>query len=175
MSKLKFLLIDANVVIQLWELGIWDEFIKRCDVILSEIVALQEVQFCVRNDEQVQIDLQPYIDRGEVTCVGMTASQMQAFTTKFSDEYIGKLDPGEAESLCYLDQCSDPCLICSSDGIVYRVLGTFNLGEQGLSLEEILGRIGMTQPLASQYTKQFRERFTKQGSVERIQDRSLRR
>ena len=53
------------------------------------------------------------------------------------------------------------CLICSGDAIVYRVLGATGRSDQGISLQEILDRIGQTKSLAWQYTKEFREQKTK--------------
>ena len=39
MKKFQFLLLDAGPIIKLFELGIWDDFIKRCDVTISQTVA----------------------------------------------------------------------------------------------------------------------------------------
>ena len=35
MKKFKFLLLDAGPIIKLFELGIWDEFISRCDITVT--------------------------------------------------------------------------------------------------------------------------------------------
>ena len=60
-------------------------------------------------------------------------------------------------------------LISSADKIVYRVLGNMNRGHQGISLEEILNRIGLTiSQLPPQYRREFRERWTQVGLEERL-------
>lgn len=41
MKKFSFLLLDTGPIIKLFELGIWDDFIKRCDVTISRTVAEQ--------------------------------------------------------------------------------------------------------------------------------------
>ncbi len=45
MPKFSLLVLDAGVVIKLFELRLWDQVVKQCDVHLSKVVAEQEVQF----------------------------------------------------------------------------------------------------------------------------------
>lgn len=45
MSRLKLLILDACVVIQLHEFGRWQQVVEQCDIHLSEIVARREVKF----------------------------------------------------------------------------------------------------------------------------------
>ena len=70
--------------------------------------------------------------------------RLQAFRSHFDDSYLGVLDDGEAESLAYLFDAKSDFLISSADKIVYRVLGNMHREDQGISLEEILNKIGMT-------------------------------
>jgi hypothetical protein len=66
-------------------------------------------------------------------------------------------------------------LISSSDAIVFRVLGNLNEEERGISLEEILIKLGRaTRGLKRQFTKAFREQYTAKGATERIYGRGLR-
>jgi hypothetical protein len=44
MKKFKLLLLDANVVIQAFKLGLWAKLIERCDVWLAATV-VQEAAF----------------------------------------------------------------------------------------------------------------------------------
>ena len=64
MKKLRFLLLDAGVVFQLFELGLWDQIIDRCDIILSRIVAEKEVKYFHGEEADEQIDLTPYVVAG---------------------------------------------------------------------------------------------------------------
>ena len=61
--------------------------------------------------------------------------------------------------------------LCSADGIVFKVLANVRRGEQGISLEEILDRVGMSRRLNRQYTREFRTEKTKQGGIDSIQNR----
>jgi hypothetical protein len=161
MTKSRLVLLDANIVIHLFELEVWDQIIKRFDVVLAQTVVDESDHY--RDDEfAIEIDLQPYIDSGRVTVRELKPSQVEAYCNRFDASYIEKLDPGEAESLCLLED--DPgSLICSADKIVWRVLGNLGMGERGISLEEMLGRAGLTRSLRRQFTKVCREEWTKRG------------
>jgi hypothetical protein len=64
--------------------------------------------------------------------------------------------------------------LCSSDGAVFAVLGLLGRAEQGISLEEVFAQIGFSQSgLEWQYTKKFREKYTRMGKINSIQDKGL--
>lgn len=167
MSRLKLLILDACVVIQLHEMGRWDDILRRCDIHLSEIVARQEVRFDDANG--VRIDLTSALDDGSITTFSVTEEDIEAFRNRFDADYLGVLDDGEAESLAYLFASKDDYLISSADRIVFRVLGNLHRSEQGISLQEILNRLGSTaSQLPQQYSKAFREQWSETGFQERM-------
>jgi len=58
--------------------------------------------------------------------------------------------------------------------VVSRVLGNMHRGDQGISLEEILSKIGLTaSQLPPQYRREFRERWTQVGFDERLKELGL--
>jgi hypothetical protein len=63
--------------------------------------------------------------------------------------------------------------VCSADHAVFRVLGMFAKVKQGISLEEVLQKIGLSRKLEWKYTKKFREKYTSMGQVDSIQDQGL--
>jgi hypothetical protein len=166
------LILDACVVIQLHELGRWQQVVDQCDIHLSEIVARHEVRFDDANG--TRINLMSAIQSNAITLFSVNASKIHAFRTRFDDSYLGVLDDGEAESLAYLFDAKNDFLIASADKIVYRILGNMHRGDQGISLEEILNKIGLTaSQLPSQYRREFRERWTQVGFDERLQGLGL--
>ena len=168
-KKFSLLLLDANVVIRLFELGIWDRILDACDVHLTRIVAEKEADFFVDGSEvRRPIDLGPSEQDGRITVHEIPASKVAEFRSRFTDPILDRLDDGETESLALLVESDKRFLICSSDAIVFRVLGALCIGEQGLSLEEILQRIGLNRKLKWQFSKAFRLRFTNQGFDEGI-------
>ena len=64
--------------------------------------------------------------------------------------------------------------MCAADHIVFKILGFFRKAEQGISLEEVLDKIGLSQKLrVKQYTKKFREECTRTGQIESIQNMDI--
>ncbi|MCD4825790.1 MAG: hypothetical protein K8S55_14450 [Phycisphaerae bacterium] len=174
MKKFQLLLLDANIVIELFRLGIWEKVIDSCDIHLARSVAEDEAHFYLDEYGQRQdFDLKPYADNGRITIFDVVISELNGFCSQFDLAYMEKLDPGEAESLAYLVNSKEKYLICSADRIVYRVLGNLNREEQGISLEEILQKIGLGRSLSRQFSKACRENWTKQGAQEGIQGRGL--
>ena len=166
MKKFRLLLLDANVVIEISRQGLWDQVIARCDIHLAQTV-LDESQFY--DDDQGErhyIDLTSYITAKSIAVFDLTPSQMNGFRAQFDPVYFEKLDPGETESLAYLLDQSDKCMICSADKIVYRVLGGLDRPDQGISLDEVLSQIGLGRRLGREFTRAYKEEWTQKGFQE---------
>jgi len=171
MPKSRLVLLDANVVIGLFELKLWDTLIARYDVVIAE-TCVSEAFFYEDGEQQIDIDLAAYIADKRITTVTVDLGALQTFANRFEPNYLEKLDPGELESLAHLlatENPAAPCQICSGDRIVYRVLGNLGKGELGVSLEELLAAIGRTVKVGRMFTKAFREEATDQGFKERMQ------
>ncbi len=175
MKKSRLLLFDANVVILLFKLGIWEQVIARCDVLLSRTVAQIEADYYETDEgERRDIDLATYVKAGQIRLVDISPSDLAAFRGGFDAEYFERLDAGETESLVYLLNSLEQCLVCSSDKIVYRVLGNLRRSGQGVSLEEVLASIGLGRSLPHQFGKAYREKWSSRGFQESMWDRGSR-
>ena len=170
MPKSRLVLLDANVVIGLFELNLWDALVARYEVLIAD-TCVGEALWYEDGEHRIDIDLAPYIADNRITTVSADLSAVQAFSKRFEPNYLEKLDPGELESLTHLlatENPAAPCQICSGDRIVYRVLGNLGKSELGTSLEELLSAIGRTVKLGRMFTKAFREEATDQGFKERM-------
>ena len=177
MPKFSLLVLDAGVVIKLFELGLWSQVLDQCDVHLSTVVAEQEALFHSPTDiEQhgVPIDLSGDIAGKRINVFECDLPKVVSFQERFDANYRPELDPGELESLAWLFSHQEDCLICSGDAIVYRVLGVTGRSDQGISLQEILDKIGLSKPVTWPYTKDFREQKSREGSIDQLQNRGLR-
>lgn len=171
MTRLRLVLLDANVVIHIFGLGIWEQITQRCNVLLAQTV-IDEVEFYDTDSGRQYIDWRPWVSAGAVKVAALPARETRDYCDQFGCEYYEKLDPGEAESLALLDREAD-ARICSADKIVWRVLGNLNQGDRGISLEEILTQIGFGRSLPERFSKAFREKWTKIGGQERIMGRGM--
>lgn len=175
MKKLRFLMLDACVVIKLFELGLWRQLCDRSEIILADTVVSQEAQFYLdEQGDRQEIDLSQDIRDQRVSVVSVDVDTLRQFLDRFDPVYAERLDPGEKESLAYLFSSNDPCVICSSDAIVFRILAWTNRQDQGLSLEEVLGAVGLGRALPEEYTKPARRRWTQQGQQDMIRGIGMR-
>ncbi len=55
-----------------------------------------------------------------------------------------------------------------ADAVVFKVLGRLGLREQGISLEEILKKVGLRKQLHRKYSKEFRIGYTKKGERDSV-------
>ncbi len=175
-KKFRLLLLDANVVIELFRQSIWDQVIDRCDVYLSRTVAEIEAHFYETEDgERHDFDLLPYGTDGRVAVFDVMPSEAVSFRNQFDLSYVEKLDAGETESLAYLLGIAENALICSADKIVYRILGNLRISDRGVSLEEVLGEVGLGRALQYQFTRAYREKWTRRGFGEGMRGIGLER
>ncbi len=177
MPKPKLLLLDANIIILAHELGVWGQLVEKCSITITKTVYEEALFWDDADGERHDITLGPGIENGKINCLEVEMPVLETFLSKFGALYLDKLDPGEADSLALLTSSSDVWTICSADAIVFRVLGCLNLGDQGLSFEEVLRQVGLSVSLDEDcfhYTKDFRLKFTRRGQQEGIMGMGLR-
>jgi hypothetical protein len=168
-KKFRLLLLDANVVIKLFEMGLWDRLLEQCEVCLSRTIAMTEAHFYEDEDGQRHdFDLASYEASGAIIVFDVSLAQDAELRKHFSPAYLERFDPGEREALARLVTSPEPYMICSADSIVFKVLGFLNRAEQGLSLEEILQQTGFGRSMPWQFSKAFREKYTLEGFRDRL-------
>jgi hypothetical protein len=120
MPKLKLLILDANVVIFLFENGLWQQVLARCEIHLSRIVAEDEVRYYHGREADKLIDLSDDVTQGRVHLFDLAPSDLKQFVDQFDPLYLDRLDPGESESLAFLVLAKEEYFISSGDAIVYK-------------------------------------------------------
>jgi len=172
MKKFQFLLLDAGPIIKMFSLGIWDNFIKHCDVTISRIIA--EDQALYTEDGTKQINLKPYEEQKLIKILDVDICTVKKFEDMFDPSYKPEIHDGEKETLAFLYQSSQEWIACSSDHVVFKILGRLGKADQGISLQEILQNIGLCpSQLEFWYTKEFCEKWTHKGQEDFIQNKGL--
>ena len=172
MKKFKFLLLDAGPIIKLFQSGLWDIFIEKCDITITRTVATQ-AKYASRDFEDICINLDPYEEQSLIKIIDVGLLAVKQFYEKFDSLHRAGIHDGERETLAFLFNNSENWRLCAADQAVFKVLGVLGKGNQGISLEEVLKEIGHQQNLEWQYTKKFREKYTKMGQADSIQNRGL--
>jgi len=168
MKKFQFLLLDTGPIIKLFELGIWEDFIRRCDVTVSQTVA-DQAKWASQEFEDIRIDLELYKNQELINVFDVDISLAKSFHNRFNKVYKTEIHSGEKETLAFLCNSSENWLVCAADKAVFRVLGLLNKTDQGISLEEVLNKIGLSRNIERKYTKKFREKWTHKGQEDFIQ------
>ena len=173
MKKFQFLLLDTGPIIKLFELGIWEDFIRRCDVTVSQTVA-DQAKWASQEFEDIRINLDPYKNQELINIFDVDISLAKSFHNRFNEVYKAEIHSGEKETLAFLCNSSENWLVCAADKAVFRVLGLLGKAKQGISLEEVLKEIGLSQSnLEWRYTKKFREKWSSKGQIDFIQGQGL--
>ena len=81
MSKLKLLILDANVVIFLHDRGIWSKLIAQCEVSLPGTVIDESAFFDDDNGDRHYIDLSDDISNGRVDVFDVPLTDLQKIPT----------------------------------------------------------------------------------------------
>jgi hypothetical protein len=180
-KRFPFLLLDAGPIIKLFELHLWDEFIARCEVTVSRIIAEEQVQYT--EDGKSHIDLRPYKEKSLINVLDIEPSTVKEFVDRLDSLYKAEIHDGEKETLAYFNRSPEKWLVCSADHVVYKVLGLLGKGDRGISLEEILTKSGLQPPINWneitskdrdwKYTKKFRDGHTQKGQRDFIQGQGL--
>lgn len=166
--KFQFLLLDAGPIIKLFELGIWDEFIKRCDVTISRTVTEQPIFYGEADaKEYIDFGLKSYEETGRIRIIDMQPSVVSDLIKPLRGHY--DIHAGEDETLSFLLNSAEDWKVCAADKAVFRVLGYLCRAEQGISLEEVLSKIGLGRASEWKFSKRFREKYTKLGEIDAIQ------
>lgn len=176
MKRFQFLLLDAGPIIKLFELGLWGRFIELCDVVIARTV-IEEAIYTGQCDCLNYIDF-PFEEADEqrrIKIIDMSLSAIQSFLRASPIGVKYTIDPGEAETLAFLSTSSENFILCTADGAVFSALGFLNKGESGISLEELLQKSGLltSHKLEWRFSKKFREKYTRIGQVDSLQDRDL--
>ena len=73
MQKFRLLLLDANIVIELHKLGLWEEVVKKYSVTLTSTVACYEAKYWEDEEKrQHPFDLAQDIEKGKIACKEIT-------------------------------------------------------------------------------------------------------
>lgn len=174
MKKFQFLLLDAGPVLKLFELGIWGKFIEKCEVTITRTVVQQECLYYEEDGVRYNINFpfEQATQQGHIKIVDVNPSEAKQAIDKLNHLNYD-IHSGEKETIAFFLKSSEDFRICAADGAVFRFLGYIGKGEKGISLEEVLNKTGLGGQLEWRFTKKFRDKFTKIGQADKIQNTKL--
>lgn len=151
-------LLDANVIIEAYRVGVWQPLIERVEVVVPSIVAFDEALFYSKREGGIPeaIRLRRLIELGKIKLVSATVDQLKSVRTIFDRVFVEGLHDGEVEALAVLQSNSvGNAFFCTGDAIAIQALAMMRHSESGISIDSLLKENGLQKPLSIQFSEQF--------------------
>ena len=159
------LLLDADIIIHLFEQGYWNAVISRYKVYVASIVLREVKYYCDAQGKKITIDLFDYVNRGQIKEVEATPEEQAILLDRLREDNLDSLDAGELEciAILFIDRIPD-IQFCVKDTLAIRALVALDLHEKALSLEEILRNAGVLRR---------KDRIAREFSKKKLSDLTL--
>jgi len=132
----KLLLLDADVVIDLHTLGVFDRISRGFEIHITKTV-LGEAQYFRRRGTKTRIHI------GDCVTVieDVALSHLRTVQSETKEARLG-IDPGEMESIACLIQEEEDLVFCTCDQAAIKLLAFMNLEGKSISVEKALRSTG---------------------------------
>lgn len=163
----KLLLLDADVLIDLHSLGLFQRICKSYHVHLTRKV-LEEVPFYKKQGAKYKIDIS-----ADVTIIEIGIESLGKVQNEAKEARLG-IDPGESASIAYIDETDKEITFCTCDKAALKLISYMNLEERSISVENALRNAGYREKnlYPRHLEKSFKE-CIKEGKALRIQFKKL--
>jgi len=160
------LILDAGPIIGLHELGAWETFVERYEVVVPQLVLDDEALFHSKDANtglSQPTDLAGDVRAGRVLVGSAGLTAFSRVATTFTDAI--ELHDGELEALALLtqDETYDEHVFCSADGAAIEGACMLGLTDRCLSLEELLGMAGLGRAVSWRFSKKFTDLHKREG------------
>lgn len=164
----KLLLLDADVIIDLHTLGLFDRINKSFEVYITKTV-LDEALYFKSGGAKIKINI-----RNRVTVIENVALEhLEMVRSEAKQARLG-IDPGETEAVACLMQEGKNLIFCTCDQAAIKLLAFMNLEERSLSFEKALRSTGYQKK--NLYPRHWEKTFAEcvlSGKALRIQFKKL--
>lgn len=169
MAKSALVLLDADVVIEIFRLGIWDHLVNKTSIYIAATVAEEsDHYFDPVTQQKHSIDLMAEAEAGRITILDGNIDEIKK-VDKTCREHLIDLDAGELESIAVT--IDGHYRFCTADKAAVLAMAVLDLREQSISLEELLRRHGVTSRVRmnNHYSGATMAQWLKEGGVLRVQ------
>lgn len=169
---MKLWLLDADVIIKLLELDVFDRLADQHEVHVASTV-IDEVKYFRRDGRKVQVDFRStYVDSGRAVEDSATVEQMQEVVGRLPVLKQQVIHAGELESLSVLVNREDLTL-CTFDAAAIRTLPFLDASDRSVSAERLLQSSGLKlspgHKLDPRLTEEYFRNNLEHGQLEFIQ------
>jgi hypothetical protein len=172
------LLLDANVIIKLHELKIWDKFISVNKVhVPSSIVrdrrGINEPgeAHCafLEKGERIDYDLRSDVAKGKIIEVHCDPFEIKIVQDKLDSLNGFNIQIGELEAIAYLVKGEKPDIkFCTADEAAIKNLVLLGMKNKAISLEKALKQCGLGREFKDHFSEKCLKKWIKNAEIERI-------
>jgi hypothetical protein len=161
------LLLDADVIIDLHSLGLFEKMSKSYSLFVTQEV-LAKAKFYKRRNQKIPIKMGKKVTAiKDVKVEHLVAVQKEAREARLA------IDSGESTSIAYILQGEKDIKLCSCDKAAIKLLAYMNLENHGNSLEKALKSAGHHAKLYPRHLESSFQKCIKEGKVLRIQYKKI--
>jgi hypothetical protein len=140
---LKLWLLDAEIIIDLLELNVFDTLVRRAEIFTSETVAGEVISY-QQGSNRIAIDFKAiYVRTAKVIIRSASVDEINAIRSILPGLRREGIDLGELESLAVLQKESS-LTFCSCDAAAIRALPFIGCSERGISAERLFQLSGVS-------------------------------
>ena len=168
------LLLDADVIIDLHRLGVWNTIVQKHTIHIPSIILHKEAYYYEDSSGTIHpIELEKEIGTKihELSCL---PEELARFIEQFDYNVREGLHDGEKEALVLLQKQKD-LLLCTCDKAAIKALALLDLSRQGISFENLLNKSGISQKIEQKHTEKYFKLWLTEGSIMKIQDSGLKK
>jgi predicted nucleic acid-binding protein len=177
-TTLRYVLLDANIIIEAYRLGIWQNLTDRTEISVPSVVISDEALFYSRREGAVPkaIQLSDLVRLGKIREVTATTDQIRDVLSLFDRVFVQGIHAGELEALALMNTGELPdTSFCSADQVAIQALAMIGCADTGISMEKLLRQAGLQQSLERQFTDGFFRQHLELGKANRITGQGMRR
>jgi len=156
--KPKCVLLDANIVIEAYVLGVWEILVQQIQIVVPSIVANDEALFYKKEIGGIpeEINLRKLIETGKITEFFADSSDLASLNEIFDRVFLENIHAGEREALALVyNGKAEDAFFCTSDSIPIQAMAILRLPERAISFERLLTQMGVTKKLSKQFTEKW--------------------
>ena len=169
--KSNLIIPDADVIIELHELNIWEDFISSYEVYIAQTVYEEAYHYTINNDtthKLYPINFDEAIDKRQINIISLNASQINIIEEKLRT-YNHHIDDGEKETLAIaLNEISN-LTVCLKDKAAIKAAVFVGLKSRCVSVEKAISQIGFTKKLSGTSSNERFHEIVKAAEIEKIQ------
>lgn len=163
----KLLLLDADVIIDLHTLGLYEKISKAYDICLTRNV-FEEARYYKKDGAKIVIDIKNVTIIEDVDLESLRKVKREAKEARLG------IDSGESTSIAYLIQAEEEITFCTCDQAAIKLIAYMELEQKSISLEKALRTAGYHEKrLYPRHLEKSFKTYLNEGKTLRIQFKSL--